>query len=152
MKVEAGEDVDEQCLPDIPIEYAASTSTPSADVDYWNACVVDVSYSSIDHGATVEAGERAGEQCCADIFINNVPSASTLLGDVDSWTACVADVDADLRLESAIVDSRTKQLETAARCCSIGASTITVDDDGEDINSNVVVDPALPTAPHPLIS
>ena len=68
----------------------------SADVDYCSACVVDLSHSSIDHGATVEAGEHADEQCRADISINHVPSASTLSADVDSWTACVVGVDTDL--------------------------------------------------------
>ena len=85
--------------------------------------------------------------------------------DVDSWTAGVVDVslssidpgvviEADPQLASAIVDFRTKQLETAARRCPVGASTVNDDDDDdddEDINNNAVIDPALPTAPHPLI-
>ena len=58
---------------------------------------------------------------------------------------------ADPQPASAIVDSWNTQLEAAARCCPIGASTINVDDDTEHINNNVVIDPALPTAPHPLI-
>ena len=86
----------------------------SADVDSCSACVVDLSHSSIDHGATVEAGEHADEPCRADISVNHVPSASTLSADVDYCSACVADVDADSQLESDIVDSWIKQLETAA--------------------------------------
>ena len=107
---------------------------------------------SIDPGVAVEAGEHVDEQCRSDISIKYVPSTSEPLADVDSRTARVVDVSADLQLESAIVDSRTKQLETAARCCPIGASTINVDEDDEDINNNAVIDPALHTAPHPLIS
>ena len=112
--------------------------------------------SSIDPGAAVEAGEHADEQCRADMSINNVPSPSTLSADVDSLIACVVDVDADPQLASAIADSRTKQLETPARCIPIDASTINVDDDDddddEDIDNNVVIDPVLPTTPHPLIT
>ena len=52
---------------------------------------------------------------------------------------------ADLQLESAIVDSRIKELEI------VTASPIDGDDDDDDINTNVVIDPTLPTAPHPLI-
>ena len=75
---------------------------------------------------------------------------------VDSWTACVVDAplspidpeaagEAEPQLESAIVDSRIKELEI------VTASTIDGDDDDDDINTNVVIDPTLPTAPHPLI-
>ena len=64
------------------------------------------------------------EQCRSDIRIKYVSSTRAPSADVDSWTACVAGaslssidpgvvVEADPQLASAIVDSRTKQLETA---------------------------------------
>ena len=101
------------------------------------------------------------------------------LAIVDYWTACVADVScssidpgvavvADPQLASAICDSRIKQLKTTARSwgnsisaskgespkrnlATVGASTINFDADDDDINNTVVIDPAVPTAPHPLI-
>jgi hypothetical protein len=61
------------------------------------------------------------------------------------------------KLESVIVDLRTKQLETAARVLFLGATTSErqtchVDDDDEDINNNVVLDPGtLDAANHPSV-
>ena len=107
-----------------------------AHVDSWT--VIDGLPSSIGPGVAVEAGEHVDEQCRSDISIRYVPSTSAPSADVDSWTARVVDVslsstgpgvviEADPQLASAIVDTRNKQLETAARRCPVCAPSINVD-------------------------
>ena len=62
-----------------------------------------------------------------------------------------------MKADQVIVDLETKQLETAARCCPLGATTSEhqtchLDDDDKDINNNVVLDSGtLDVANHPSV-
>ena len=70
--------------------------------------------------------------------------------DIDIYKSSDADVSINpgvmIKASQVIVDLEIKQLETATRGCPLGATTSErqtchVDDDDEDINNNVVLDP-----------
>ena len=109
--------------------------------------------SIIQHVPSMSApDEHLGEQCRHDTSIEYVPPTNASSNDIDIYNPSDADVSINpgvmIKADQVIVDLETKQLETAARGCPLGATTSErqtchVDDDDEDINDNVVLDPGI---------